>query len=140
MTFDFLSRKGNVKPKQKCHKAGYDVHTLKKKIGFISVSGRVLCDYCGCPPARHENLVKKSRKNSDADSAGETNLVEENNSQSDLSEVSSLEILELEDTTETEEDESADSTKEEDSANSSTLSSTSSKKSKSSGYCLHFSF
>ena len=65
-------------------------------------------------------------------------IVEENNSQSDLSEVSSLEILELEDTTETEEDESADSTKEEDSANSSTLSSTSSKKSKSSGYCLHF--
>ena len=113
---------------------------FEKKLGFISVSGRVLCDYCGCPPARHENLVKKSRKNSDADSAGETNLVEENNSQSDLSEVSSLEILELEDTTETEEDESADSTKEEDSANSSTLSSTSSKKSKSSGYCLHFSF
>jgi len=21
---------------------------------FISVSGRILCDYCGCPPARHE--------------------------------------------------------------------------------------
>jgi len=102
--------------------------------GFISVSGRVLCDYCGCPPAHHENLVKKSRKNSDADSAGETNVVEENNSQSDLSEVGSLEILELEDTTETGGDESADSTKGGDSANSSTLSSTSSKKSKSSGY------
>ena len=77
LTFDFLSRKLNVKAKQKCHRAGYDVHTFFftwKKIGFISVSGRVLCDYCGCPPARHENLVKKSRKNSDADSAGETNL------------------------------------------------------------------
>ena len=24
--------------------------------GFISVSGRVLCDYCGCPPAKHKML------------------------------------------------------------------------------------
>ena len=25
---------------------------------FISVSGRVLCDYCGCPPGRHELLAE----------------------------------------------------------------------------------
>jgi len=86
--------------------------------GFISVSGRVLCDYCGCPPARHENLVKKARTNSDGGADSPRDLLEEN-SQSDLSEVSSLEILELEDTTE--EDESAEAT-EEDSANSSTFS------------------
>jgi len=94
---------------------------------FISVSGRVLCDYCGCPPAHHENLVKKARTNSeDCDSAGGATCDSggggsdflEDNSQSDLSEVSSLEILELEDTTEGE-DESAE-TNEEDPANSST--------------------
>lgn len=28
---------------------------------FISVSGRVLCDYCGCPPARHERQDKQER-------------------------------------------------------------------------------
>ena len=38
-----------------------DIHNLlrgkclacKECPEFISVSGRVLCDYCGCPPARH---------------------------------------------------------------------------------------
>ena len=29
---------------------------------FISVSGRVLCDYCGCPPAQHENLATENKK------------------------------------------------------------------------------
>ena len=29
---------------------------------FISVSGRVLCDYCGCPPAQHENLARENKK------------------------------------------------------------------------------
>ena len=101
--------------------------------GFISVSGRVLCDYCGCPPAHHENLVKKARKLSDGggDSAADRDL--EENSQSDLSEVSSLEILELEDSN-TEEDESAE-TAEEDSASSSALSSSTKK---SSGYTHSF--
>ena len=95
------------------------------------MSGRVLCDYCGCPPARHENLVKKARTNSDGGADSPRDLLEEN-SQSDLSEVSSLEILELEDTTE--EDESAEAT-EEDSANSSTFSISSRK---TSGYLFQF--
>ena len=64
--------------------------------GFISVSGRVLCDYCGCPPAHHENLVKKARKTSSATASS---------ADSDLSEVSSFEILELEDSDEDETEE-----------------------------------
>jgi len=49
--------------------------------GFISVNARVLCDYCGCPPAHHESLGCKKPK-----------------SDPDLG----LEILELEDNTEEE--------------------------------------
>ena len=30
--------------------------------GFISVNARVLCDYCGCPPAHHESLGCKKPK------------------------------------------------------------------------------
>ena len=58
--------------------------------GFISVNGRVLCDYCGCPPAQHENLVCKKPK-SDPD------IVK-----------SGLEILELEDNTEEDTTESSE--------------------------------
>ena len=28
--------------------------------GFISVSGRVLCDYCGCPPAKHKMIEENN--------------------------------------------------------------------------------
>ena len=35
--------------------------------GFLSVSDQIICDYCGCPPARHENLdLKKSKKSKKA--------------------------------------------------------------------------
>ena len=26
---------------------------------FVSLSGRVLCDYCGCPPARHQQVQEE---------------------------------------------------------------------------------
>ena len=55
--------------------------------GFISVTARVLCDYCGCPPAHHENLVNKKPK-----------------ADPDLG----LEILELEDNTEEDTTESSE--------------------------------
>ncbi len=29
---------------------------------FISLSGRVLCDYCGCPPARHRRLEEEENE------------------------------------------------------------------------------
>ncbi len=32
---------------------------------FISVSKRVLCDYCGCPPAKHLNLSNGSSSGTD---------------------------------------------------------------------------
>lgn len=42
--------------------------SCKSCSNFISVSGRVLCDYCGCPPAQHQHLPddvdKKSYKRS----------------------------------------------------------------------------
>lgn len=83
--------------------------------GFLTVSGQVRCDYCGCPPAHHENLVKKARKDSSED-------------KSDISEVSSLEILELEDT-EDDEGNSTETTETDDSCVSSVSTST-----KKSGY------
>ena len=30
---------------------------------FISISGRVLCDYCGCPPARFTSFIYQPTKN-----------------------------------------------------------------------------
>lgn len=68
--------------------------------GFISVSGRVLCDYCGCPPTHHEILASgcSAAANKKARPEDET----------DLSEVNSLEILELEDDDDDEEDEDYD--------------------------------
>jgi len=99
--------------------------------GFISVSGRVLCDYCGCPPAHHENLVKKARKNSEKSTASTTST----SKTSDLSEVGSLEILELEDTEEdtAEEDELTSTEVSEDS----NLSSASTSTKKSGYFCKH---
>ena len=73
---------------------------------FISVSGRVLCDYCGCPPAQHENLARENKKSRSSSSNSTSKTAE--SSPTDLSEVSSLEILELED------DEAEDSTHGED--------------------------
>ena len=60
---------------------------------FISVSGRVLCDYCGCPPAQHENLARSSEISSSKKSKDSTN------SAADLvtADVSLLEIQELDD-------------------------------------------
>lgn len=64
---------------------------------FISVSGRVLCDYCGCPPAQHENLAREiSKKSKDSNSA---DLV--------TADVSSLEIQELDDIVDSDEDHSS---------------------------------
>lgn len=60
------------------------------EIFTIENRGRVLCDYCGCPPAHHENLVKKARKSRTTSEADATD-------QSDLSEVSNFGILELAD-------------------------------------------
>ena len=58
---------------------------------FISVSGRVLCDYCGCPPAQHENLASREQISSkkSKDSSNSADLV--------TADVSSLEIQELDD-------------------------------------------
>merc|ERR1712223_1007679 len=75
---------------------------------FISVSGRVLCDYCGCPPAQHENLARENKKSRSSSSSNSTSKTAES-SPTDLSEVASLEISELED------DEVEDSTSREDS-------------------------
>ena len=33
--------------------------------GFISVSGRVRCDYCGCPPAQHQQLEDQQQQPED---------------------------------------------------------------------------
>lgn len=33
---------------------------------FISLSGRILCDYCGCPPARHERKEEALHSNTKA--------------------------------------------------------------------------
>jgi len=74
---------------------------------FISVSGRVLCDYCGCPPAQHENLARENKKSRSSSSNSTSKTAE--SSPTDLSEVASLEISELED------DEVEDSTSREDS-------------------------
>ena len=49
--------------------------SCKSCSNFISVSGRVLCDYCGCPPAQHQQLpddvdkksFKRSASNDDDD-------------------------------------------------------------------------
>ena len=45
--------------------------SCKSCSNFISVSGRVLCDYCGCPPAQHQQLpeekLKRSASNDDDD-------------------------------------------------------------------------
>jgi len=62
---------------------------------FISVSGRVLCDYCGCPPAQHENLARENKKSRSSSSNSTSKTAE--SSPTDLSEVASLEISELED-------------------------------------------
>ena len=61
---------------------------------FISVSGRVLCDYCGCPPAQHENLARSEISNSSNKKSKDSS-----NSASDLvtADVSTLEIQELDD-------------------------------------------
>ena len=60
---------------------------------FISVSGRVLCDYCGCPPAQHENLEKDQNKKSHNKTESEITEVSVSSIEKDLA----LEILELED-------------------------------------------
>lgn len=36
--------------------------------GFISVSGRVVCDYCGCPPAKHQKHDTDSEEDEDLSS------------------------------------------------------------------------
>ena len=45
--------------------------SCKSCSNFISVSGRVLCDYCGCPPAQHQQIpdekFKRSASNDDDD-------------------------------------------------------------------------
>lgn len=45
--------------------------SCKSCSNFISVSGRVLCDYCGCPPAQHQQIadekLKRSASNDDDD-------------------------------------------------------------------------
>lgn len=51
-----------------------DIHNLlrgkclacKECPEFISVSGRVLCDYCGCPPARHHREEQESAESADS--------------------------------------------------------------------------
>ena len=55
--------------------------------GFISVSGLVLCDYCGCPPVQHE---KAEEKISTASSRTPDSLAEDelDNDRHDLSNVS----------------------------------------------------
>lgn len=47
---------------------------------FLSVSGRVLCDYCGCPPARHELLADLSASTSLNESDKQTELLSEEDS------------------------------------------------------------
>ena len=42
---------------------------------FISVSGRVLCDYCGCPPAQHENLARENKKSRSSSSNSTSKLL-----------------------------------------------------------------
>lgn len=85
------------------------------EIFTIENRSRVLCDYCGCPPAHHENLVKKARK-SKSRTASEADA-----DQSDLSaEVSNFGILELAD------DESAEEEQDEVSSEASSISSSSS--------------
>ncbi len=39
---------------------------------YISLSGKVLCDYCGCPPAKHEQLADEA-----AEDAGEASAKSE---------------------------------------------------------------
>ena len=36
---------------------------------FISVSGHVLCAYCGCPPAKHDKVDRKRGRESESDKA-----------------------------------------------------------------------
>ena len=80
---------------------------IAKGVGTQKIIGRVLCDYCGCPPAQHENLARENKKSRSSSSNSTSKTAE--SSPTDLSEVSSLEILELED------DEAEDSTHGEDS-------------------------
>ena len=37
---------------------------------FLSPSKRILCDYCGCPPAKHQRLDNDNQKGSSSSSSG----------------------------------------------------------------------
>ena len=39
---------------------------------YISLSGKVLCDYCGCPPAKHDQLEDAEERPDDGETAPQT--------------------------------------------------------------------
>jgi hypothetical protein len=111
--------------------------------GFISMSGRVMCDYCGCPPAQHENLApKKSKNSSDLASFvdGGDSSASEVGSGSEVSSLHSLEILELDDEEADDDDEVGDQDPTAQESESSTLSVSSNTSEKASGYFLTINF